>query len=93
MPEASSVKHTQLVSKAVKWLRHEYRCGIILFEQEMNRLLSSLRRVEVRIEPQTITEFLKWKNRMVEYNGGVLPVGLADKEDNSHLIGDRSSGE
>ncbi len=38
--------------------------------KEMNLLLASLRRVEVRIEPQTITDFLKWKNRLAEYNGG-----------------------
>ena len=43
---------------------------------EMNLLLASLRRVEVRIEPQTITDFLKWKNRLVKYNGGLLPSGL-----------------
>lgn len=43
---------------------------------EMALLLASLRRVEVRIEPQTITEFLKWKNRMAAYNGGRLPKGL-----------------
>ena len=43
---------------------------------EMELLLASLRRVEVRIEPQTITEFLKWKNRMAAYNGGKLPSGL-----------------
>jgi hypothetical protein len=43
---------------------------------EMELLLASLRRVEVRIEPQTITEFLKWKNRMAAYNGGQLPQGL-----------------
>ena len=36
--------------------------------KEMNLLLASLRRVEVRIEPQTITEFLKWKNRMARAN-------------------------
>lgn len=47
---------------------------------EMELLLASLRRVEVRIEPQTITEFLKWKNRMAEYNGGRLPRGLAAPE-------------
>ncbi|HYA25935.1 MAG TPA: hypothetical protein VEF05_17360, partial [Terriglobales bacterium] len=40
------------------------------FRHEMNLLLASLRRVEIRIEPQTLTEFLKWKNRMAEYNGG-----------------------
>ena len=41
----------------------------------MNLLLASLRRVEIRIEPQTITEFLKWKNRMQQYNGGAWPAG------------------
>jgi hypothetical protein len=55
--------------------------------KEMNLLLASLRRVEVRIEPQTITEFLKWKNRMAEYNGGRLPKGLAPaaQERNTYL--------
>jgi hypothetical protein len=43
---------------------------------EMNLLLASLRRVEIRIEPQTITDFLKWKNRMQHYNGGVIPAGM-----------------
>jgi hypothetical protein len=43
---------------------------------EMNLLLASLRRVEIRIEPQTITEFLKWKNRMLQYNGGEWPAGM-----------------
>jgi hypothetical protein len=54
---------------------------------EMNLLLASLRRVEVRIEPQSITEFLKWKNRMAEYNRGTLPEGLtpADEEMNVFL--------
>ena len=47
---------------------------------EMELLLASLRRVEVRIEPQTITDFLKWKNRLAEYNGGQLPQGLASPE-------------
>jgi len=46
------------------------------FHHEMNLLLASLRRVEIRIEPQTITDFLKWKNRMTEYNGGASPQGL-----------------
>jgi hypothetical protein len=56
--------------------------------KEMNLLLASLRRVEVRIEPQTITEFLKWKNRMAEYNGGSLPEGIAvpEEEQNSYLV-------
>jgi hypothetical protein len=49
--------------------------------KEMNLLLASLRRVEIRIEPQTITEFLKWKNRMAKYNGGFLPAGLAAAEE------------
>ncbi len=55
--------------------------------KEMNLLLASLRRVEVRIEPQTITEFLKWKNRMAEYNGGRLPEGIApaEQERNTYL--------
>jgi hypothetical protein len=55
---------------------------------EMNLLLASLRRVEVRIEPQTITDFLKWKNRLSEYNGGRLPEGILepDAEPNSHLL-------
>jgi hypothetical protein len=43
---------------------------------EMNLLLASLRRVEIRIEPQTITDFLKWKNRMQQYNGGAFPSGM-----------------
>ena len=47
------------------------------FRYEMNLLLASLRRVELRIEPQSITDFLKWKNRMAEYNRGTLPEGLA----------------
>jgi hypothetical protein len=46
------------------------------FRNEMNLLLASLRRVEIRIEPQTITEFLKWHNRMAEYNGGQAPEGV-----------------
>jgi len=58
------------------------------FGYEMNLLLASLRRVEVRIEPQTITEFLKWKNRMAEYNRGSLPEGLVaqDEEANGFLL-------
>lgn len=46
------------------------------FRYEMNLLLASLRRVEVRIEPQSITDFLKWKNRMADYNRGSLPEGI-----------------
>jgi hypothetical protein len=57
------------------------------FVTEMNLLLASLRRVEVRIEPQSITDFLKWKNRLAEYNGGQYPNELLapDDEDNLHL--------
>ena len=47
----------------------------------MNLLLASLRRVEVRIEPQCITDFLKWKNRMAEYNRGALPEGILSPEE------------
>ncbi len=56
-------------------------------EFEMNLLLASLRRVEIRVHPQTITEFLKWKNRLLEYNGGVCPRELTpvDQEPNPHL--------
>jgi hypothetical protein len=50
------------------------------FRYEMNLLLASLRRVEIRVEPQTITEFLKWKNRMQDYNGGNLPEGITPAE-------------
>lgn len=55
---------------------------------EMNLLLASLRRVEVRIEPQRIGDFLKWKNRMASYNGGELPKGIVapEEEENSHLV-------
>jgi len=57
------------------------------FRYEMNLLLASLRRVEVRIEPQSITNFLKWKNRMAEYNRGSLPEGIvpAAEEPNCFL--------
>jgi hypothetical protein len=57
---------------------------------EMNLLLASLRRVEIRIEPQTLTEFLKWKNRMAEYNGGALPEGVLriEEEPNPFLDAD-----
>ncbi len=55
------------------------------FRYEMNLLLASLRRVEVRIEPQSITDFLKWKNRMAEYNRGTLPEGLTSTEDEGNV--------
>ena len=56
------------------------------FRYEMNLLLASLRRVEVRIEPQSITDFLKWKNRMAEYNRGSLPEGLVATEEESNIF-------
>lgn len=57
------------------------------FRHEMNLLLASLRRVEIRIEPQTITDFLKWKNRMAEYNGGASPQGLLpEQQEPNHFL-------
>lgn len=56
------------------------------FRYEMNLLLASLRRVEVRIEPQSITDFLKWKNRMAEYNRGILPEGLIAEEEEPNVF-------
>jgi len=56
------------------------------FRYEMNLLLASLRRVEVRIEPQTITDFLKWKNRMAEYNRGVMPEGIMSAEEEANVF-------
>lgn len=56
------------------------------FRHEMNLLLASLRRVEVRIEPQSITDFLKWKNRMAEYNRGSLPEGLVSPQQEANCF-------
>jgi|GEM_PF-216333 hypothetical protein len=56
------------------------------FQYEMNLLLASLRRVEVRVEPQSITDFLKWKNRMAEYNRGTLPEGLSSAEEELNVF-------
>jgi hypothetical protein len=56
------------------------------FRYEMNLLLASLRRVEVRIEPRSITDFLKWKNRMAEYNRGTLPEGLTAAEEELNVF-------
>jgi hypothetical protein len=74
------------VRMAVKPSRRSQRTELGLM-WEMNLLLASLRRVEVRIEPQTITDFLKWKNRLAEYNGGRLPEGVIgpEAEQNVHL--------
>ncbi len=65
------------------------------FRHEMNLLLASLRRVEVRIEPQSITDFLKWKNRMAEYNRGSLPEGIlaAGEEANCFLGAEAIEGD
>lgn len=69
-------KKVHVVRRSARNLRTE-----IGFRNEMNLLLASLRRVEIRIKPQTITEFLKWKNRMAEYNGGASPRGLTSEKD------------
>jgi hypothetical protein len=63
------------------------------FGYEMNLLLASLRRVEIRIEPQSITDFLKWKNRMAEYNRGALPEGLVGADRESNLFLEPASGD
>jgi hypothetical protein len=78
--------HGREVRMLVKPRRIDLRSSVALMK-EMNLLLASLRRVELRIEPQTITEFLKWKNRMADYNGGALPEGLtpAEQENNAYL--------
>jgi hypothetical protein len=75
------------VRMAVKPGRIDLRSQVGLMK-EMNLLLASLRRVEVRIEPQNITDFLKWKNRLAEYNGGKLPEGITPMRDeaNPHLL-------
>ncbi|MGZ5003587.1 MAG: hypothetical protein ACXWBM_10380, partial [Chthoniobacterales bacterium] len=81
--------HDRRVNTLVKPARQSLRTPEG-FMNEMNLLLASLRRVEVRIEPQTITDFLKWKNRMAEYNGGVTPEGIVtpEQEPNSYLCAD-----
>ncbi len=77
-------REIERVKASAKKLRSE-----IGFQNEMNLLLASLRRVEIRIEPESITDFLKWKNRMAEYNRGRLPEGLvaAEEEANGFLLG------
>jgi hypothetical protein len=77
-------REIERVKASAKNLRTE-----IGFQNEMNLLLASLRRVEIRIEPESITDFLKWKNRMAEYNRGRLPEGLvaAEEEANGFLLG------
>ena len=75
-------RYVEMASLSAKKLR-----GATGFRYEMNLLLASLRRVEVRVEPQSITEFLKWKNRMADYNRGTLPQGIvpAQEEPNCFL--------
>jgi len=63
------------------------------FRYEMNLLLASLRRVEVRIEPQSITDFLKWKNRMAEYNRGSLPEGIVGAEEEANCFLEAVNGD
>jgi hypothetical protein len=79
----------EVVSASSKKLRSS-----LGFRHEMNLLLASLRRVEVRIEPQSITDFLKWKNRMAEYNRGSLPDGIvpAGEEANCFLAAEGVEG-
>jgi hypothetical protein len=81
--------HGRRVTMLVKPCKESQRSPEGLMN-EMNLLLASLRRVEVRIEPQTITDFLKWKNRMAEYNGGVAPRELTtpEEEQNRYLFAD-----
>jgi len=52
----------------------------------MNLLRESVRRVEVRIERQSITDFLEWKNRMAEYNRGTMPKGLAAADEELNVF-------
>jgi hypothetical protein len=80
-------RELRLVKKSSRKLRQPE--GLM---NEMNLLLASLRRVEVRIEPQRIGDFLKWKNRMAAYNGGTLPEGIVapEQEENCHLAGSRN---
>jgi len=72
-------REIERVKASAKNLRSE-----IGFQNEMNLLLASLRRVEIRIEPESITDFLKWKNRMAEYNRGSLPEGLVATEEEAN---------
>jgi hypothetical protein len=82
-------RSVELVCASSKKLRSS-----VGFRQEMNLLLASLRRVEVRIEPQSITDFLKWKNRMAEYNRGSLPEGIvpSQEETNCFLAAEAADG-
>jgi hypothetical protein len=81
-------REIEVVKRAAKNLR--LSAG---FENEMNLLLASLRRVEVRIEPQSITDFLKWKNRMAEYNRGALPEGLVTTQEEENVFLEPVAGD
>jgi hypothetical protein len=79
-------RKVQMLTASRKSLRSDegFRC-------EMNLLLASLRRVEIRIEPQTVTEFLKWKNRMAEYNRGQFPEELIAPEEEANFFLEQDS--
>jgi hypothetical protein len=48
----------------------------------------------VRIEPQSITDFLKWKNRMAEYTRGSLPEGILEAaEEANGFLGAEAEGD
>ena len=81
-------REVEMVKGSSKKLRSEKG-----FACEMNLLLASLRRVEIRIEPQTITDFLKWQSRMAEYNGGRHPEGLTPPRTERNFYLDRSTTE
>jgi hypothetical protein len=84
--DGRSVKMNRAASKKLR--------SAVGFRYEMNLLLASLRRVEVRIEPQSITDFLKWKNRMAEYNRGSLPEGILPAEDEANsFLGEMFEGD
>lgn len=76
-----NAREVQVVRRSRKNLRSK-----IGFRYEMNLLLASLRRVEIRIEPETITDFLKWKNRMAEYNRGTMPQGMVETADEDNVF-------
>ena len=81
-------REIELVKASAKNLR-----SVAGFENEMNLLLASLRRVEIRIEPESITDFLKWKNRMAVYNRGTLPEGMVAERDEANEFLPGTSGD
>lgn len=84
-PKWGLLEHRNRKVEIVKAAAKDSRSAVG-FRHEMNLLLASLRRVEVRIEPQSITDFLKWKNRMAQYNRGNLPEGIAPAEAEGNLF-------